>query len=114
MFKNLIFLLAGFIIGAIVARPIIGTPPQPWISVLEQSGFHYMQQPLDIALEQTASLAETGATSSESAQMLKTQLRRLKVYFLPLTGARQNIYDADCLFISRKQPNLPLTSQGHG
>ena len=80
---------------------------KPWIPVLEQSGFSYLQDAVSEAqrdvTEATGQL-HSGDTDQavETMQKANHALLKLELYFLPMTEVRQLIYDADRLYYLKR------------
>ena len=72
----------------------------PWIPVLEQSDYVYLTDTLALALERLPSsvrLQEDPQLALEDLASARHELLKMQHYYLPLTEARQLVYDADRL-----------------
>lgn len=78
-------------------------PSTPWIPVLEQTDFNYLESAV---LEATKAVEDALNTTSadakdKSKEALESAMRslfKLKLYYVPITKVRQLIYDADRFF----------------
>jgi len=93
----------------VVFRPWVQTP-QPWVPVLEQTGFAHLDDAVAAAAgavrEADGALAR-GEPKAAGASLRRAEvaLDKLQRYFLPMTEVRQLIYDADRLyFLSEFDP----------
>ena len=78
-------------------------PSRPWIPVLEQSGFTYLDDAvaeLRQEMGEAAGQLRSGANARAALTLEQMSQTLLKVekYFLPLTEVRQLIYDADRVY----------------
>ena len=77
--------------------------PRPWIPVLEQSGFSYLNDvtsELHRQLDQASGELQSGdsPTAIQTLAQAGKTLAKLENYFLPMTEVRQLIYDADRIY----------------
>jgi len=71
---------------------------QAWAPGLEETGYSYLADTTDRALDHLQQAAGADAEArSEAIEQARQQLLALQRYFIPLTEVRQQLYDADRL-----------------
>jgi len=84
--------------AAVVAGFLLGRNfppcPAPWVPVLEETGFEYLDAAVARLSAGVTALSESGEGTPE---ILAREVRRLRYYYVPLTQVRQWVYDADRL-----------------
>lgn len=100
---SLSLLAVGFLLLAACRQEAV----KPWIPVLEQSGFSYLQDAVSEAqrdvTEATGQLHSGDADQAiQTMQKANHALLKLELYFLPMTEVRQLIYDADRLYYLKR------------
>jgi hypothetical protein len=103
----LVLILAFSTAGMSACEP--SETPGPWIPVLEDGGFSYLNDSVSEsmrALKEASDKIQTGeeAESSQAIRRAMNELLKLHFYYLPMTEVRQLVYDADRLFYL-KQPD---------
>lgn len=83
------------------------THPGPWVPVLENSSFHYLDDAVLHGVEkveQSREMIRSGRADQAGEALDEALLALLKLqnYYLPFTEARQLIYDADRLYYMKK------------
>lgn len=79
------------------------SPPGPWVPVLENASFHYLNDAVDRSVarvEETREMLHSGEAEKAGPVLDEALLSLLKLqnYYLPVTEARQLVYDADRLY----------------
>lgn len=77
--------------------------PRPWVPVLENTSFHYLNDAVRQGVEKLEASREMirsgqAARAGETLDEALLALLKLQNYYLPFTEARQLIYDADRLY----------------
>jgi hypothetical protein len=108
MVRQFLFLLLGLAVGFFACR-LSQKTPDPWIPVLEGTSYAFLNGPLDRAMEATQAAEERVESNQmpeaeEELQTAMESLSRLQFYFIPMTEARQLVYDADRLFFLGRVP----------
>lgn len=103
MRKGLCLLVLGLFVGIVSACEQSQKTQEPWIPVLEDTGFSYLRDSVSQALTAVDKAlhevhASPEARSGEDLQKAMDSLMKLHFYYLPITEVRQLIYDADQLF----------------
>lgn len=107
MRKNIFLIAVGILIGILVANMINYKEDKSWMPVLEQSGFDYLNDSMDILIKDLKE-AEDEFRQGQSDELNKSlhhtmkDLLKLKMYYIPMTQIRQNVYDADRLYLIGK------------
>ena len=79
------------------------TQPGPWVPVLENASFHFLNDAVNrsvMQVEETREMLHSGESGKAGEVLDEALLSLLKLqhYYLPVTEARQLIYDADRLY----------------
>lgn len=103
MRRGLCLLVLGLFVGIVSGCGQSQKTQEPWIPVLEDTGFSYLRSSVSQALTAVnKGLREIHAIpeakAREDLQSAKHSLMELHFYYLPITEVRQLIYDADRLF----------------
>lgn len=106
MIKNLVFLIAGIVIGFGVCQSLI-SKSEPWIPVIEGTSFTYLTDSITDAVEAVKSAKDNIQAVKKSKAEVELHeaidlLLKLKSYYIPMTEIRQLIYDADRLFYLKR------------
>jgi hypothetical protein len=97
-----LFILVLFV-GIVCACDQSQKSPEPWIPVLEGTGFSYLRDSVSEALTAVNEVshelhAGQEARSGEALDRAMDALMKLYFYYVPITEVRQMVYDADRLF----------------
>ena len=103
MRKGSYLLVLGLLVGIMSACGQPQKTREPWIPVLEDTGFSYLKGSVSQALTAVSRAlhdvhAGPGERREENLQVAMDSLMKLHYYYLPMTEVRQLIYDADRLF----------------
>ena len=102
MKQQIIYLSLGILLGFFIPSPWMGDQPHPWKPVLEKTDFQHLDSSVEEIIKTMQILK--GELGHGHKKQSKAQLHHamdlvliLKDYYLPVTEARQLIYDADRL-----------------
>jgi hypothetical protein len=103
MRKGLCILVLGLFVGMVSACGESQKTQEPWVPVLEDTGFSYLSSSVRGALtavNRAAREVQAGPDTKAGAELQSAMdfLMKLHFYYLPMTEVRQLIYDADRLF----------------
>jgi len=107
MIKRNLLWLGGLLVASGIACQFFQSTAQPWIPVMEETSFHYLNVPLDeamVAVQHATSevTTERYAAADQSLRDASRSLAKLRRFYVPLTEVRQLIYDADRLFYLKR------------
>ncbi len=103
MKRPVILVVAAAVVTGVLLCRFAGRKSEPWIPVLEPTGFEYLDASASRALEEVLAAhgriaAQDGEGAAESLDRAVDALIKLERYFIPLTEVRELVYDADRLF----------------
>lgn len=101
--RTVILVVVAAAAGGVLLCRLAGRKSEPWIPVLEPTGFEYLDASASRALEEVLAAhgrigAQDAGGAAESLDRSVDALIKLKRYFIPLTEVRELVYDADRLF----------------
>jgi hypothetical protein len=120
MKKGLYLLVLGLCIVMVSACGQSQKAQEPWVPVLEDTGFSYLRDAVSQALTAVNEASHEAQASpetraGENLQRAMDSLMKLRFYYLPITEVRQLVYDADRLFylkeVDKTQQKLRLANK---
>ncbi len=102
MKNNLIWLGLGILMGVLMHSLWIKDQPEKWKPVLEKTDFNYLDYSVENVIKEIRKIRDeiqkkNSSVPDQTLNHTMSLLMQLEYYYLPITEARQLIYDADRL-----------------